>query len=429
MVCRQCGRKLPDHAKFCIGCGLPVQQPAKAPQAPVPPVSPTVQPPVQPEFPARPSPSPKPPVQPDYPVPPVPPAQPPRKPDRAEREAARPQMTPAYRQTVPSRAPEQAAPDYWDNPDQDQYVQSSKRRRAVPVGLRILSIFLCVLLILSGFAATVIGALRLSYSPKQVKAMVHSVDLSSIDIPMNDGTSLSLIAFFENQTGIDLMRDYGITKGEMDAVLEQPFVKDFVGEVVSGYTDYLIFGTSLNALTRNRVVDFLRANDREIQQYTGFSFREHEHDLTQSVDEYLDHYDLDAIFDNSLHAREISSDYLKDLTGVDLDAVRFALSGSLLLLLGILLLILALLIFLCLLRSPRSAVISLGVSLAVIGVLDLLACLGWKIGMKHLPMDLLRVFIEPFFGKLLILGLAALAMGFILIILRLFMRAPSEETV
>lgn len=426
MVCRQCGRKLPDHAKFCIGCGLPVQQAARPQQAPVPPSAlaaqtsvssdfpsgqnPAPQPPVRPEFPARPVPSQQ--ARPELSEPPVPTrlpkesqtvasrpsevvvfaapeAQPLRKPDRGDRIEARPQMTTAYRQSAPSRPPEWPAPGYSDTPDRD-LILSRKRRRTIPAGLRILSIFLCVLLILSGFAATVIGALRLSYSPKQVKSMIHSVDLSSIDIPMDDGSSLTLIGFFENQTGISLMRDYGITKSEMDTLLEQPFVTDFVVDVVTDYTDYLIFGASLNALTRNRVVDFLRTNDREIEQYTGFSFREHEHDVTQNTDEYLDHYDLDALFDDALRAREISADYLKDQTGVDLETVRFFLSGGLLILLGITLLILALLIFLCLLRSPRSAVLSIGVSFTVIGVLDLLAFLGGKIGMKQLPMDLLR---------------------------------------
>ena len=40
MFCRNCGKQLPDHAKFCSGCGTPVQRPAVIPPEPtIPPVS------------------------------------------------------------------------------------------------------------------------------------------------------------------------------------------------------------------------------------------------------------------------------------------------------------------------------------------------------------------------------------------------------
>ena len=42
MFCRNCGKQLPDHAKFCSGCGTPVQRPAVIP--PEPTISPVSEP-------------------------------------------------------------------------------------------------------------------------------------------------------------------------------------------------------------------------------------------------------------------------------------------------------------------------------------------------------------------------------------------------
>ena len=436
MVCRQCGRTLPDQAKFCIGCGLPTQQ-APTPQPPVAPI---------------------PPVRQSYvPTPETPSAALPRDTSYGGPEDQRPedrsfqpggpapfsrqtgfQAQPYYgrpRQQDPAWArrgydPARTASTFSPEPEPEQLVESrapGRRSGYVPVGLRVLSVFLCILLVCSGLAATAIGALRWSYNSGQVKDTVNALDLRKIEIPMEDGTVLSLIPFLENQAGIDLEQDYGISDRQVDTVMDQPFVKDFVGDVISDYTDYLFFGASLNALSRNRVVDFFRENDQEIERYTGFSFREHEHDLSYGVGNYLEHYDLDALFDNSLHARELSEDYLREKTGVNLDLIRSLLSTWIPIASLALVLLFLILIFLTLLRSPRSALTGIGISFAVIGVLDLLASLGLRIWLNTQHIHLTSIFLRPFSSKLAIIGVLTLVLGVVLILLRVLLRKPVEE--
>lgn len=414
MICRQCGKNLPDKAKFCIGCGLPTQQ-AASPQIPI---QPAARPRQSEAIPAAISYTPQAPAWPEQPelYAPQQPAYPPRQPDRL-RSSGGQGLSPAGL----SRALE---------PVDENIVESRRpgsRGRTVPVGLRILSVFLCILLVASGITLSALLALRWSYSPSQVKSLVNAVDLRSIEIPMEDGSTLKLIPFLENQAGIDLEKDYGVTDREVDTVLDQPFMKDFLGGVVSDYTDYLFFGASLNALTRNRMVDFFRENDREIERYTGFSFREHENDLIYTADSYLDHYDLDAIFDNSLHAREISEEYLQQQTGVNLDLIRSFLSTWIVAISAVLAVLLILLIFLTLFRSPRSAVLCIGVSFAVLGGLDLLAGLAGKLWLNTQKIELVKLALQPFLNKLSIIGIAVLVLGLMLVVARLFLRKPARD--
>ena len=86
MFCKNCGKELPDSAKFCSGCGTPVISEVTAPgvEPPQPPVEET---PVSPAPPAEEVPvSPVPPVE-EVPVSPVPPVEAPSAPQGEDRKS------------------------------------------------------------------------------------------------------------------------------------------------------------------------------------------------------------------------------------------------------------------------------------------------------------------------------------------------------
>ena len=304
-------------------------------------------------------------------------------------------------------------------------VDHPEARRKPGAGLRFLSVLLAILAVVTGLGASVLGALRLSYSPEAVKEAVRELDLTSLRIPMDNGLSLTLPEFYEDQTGADLEKDYGITEEEVNRVLEASFVKDFLGEVLADYTGALLNDEPLNPLSRNRVVDFFRANDAEIKNLTGFSFLAYEHDSRSGT--YRKHYDLDELFDGALEARVLDLDYIRQAAGLDVRDYTQYLARTLLIVSIAVTAALLLLQLIVYNRFLRCAFTAIGVSLMVLGCLDLLGAGAGLFLLKKKLYPILYTLVQPFPQRLLMIGGIVLGAGLVVFLLRFAVRKPGEK--
>lgn len=407
MQCTYCGKQLPANVKFCTVCGMPVAGKAPDPDAGAVSTAP----------------------QPVVPIRTVSVST-----DRARQSSAGqpyPAPTP-YRQAAgqPYAAQarygqdgRQAAPVY----DPADLSQRSIAQSRLSFGKSFLSVLLCILLVLFGLCASVLGVVRRTLDADRVRAAVEKIDVSAIKMPGEDGDTVSLGEFFEQAIEMDLNSAYGISADELERLLNASFVKSFVGERLGNYTAYLLGKEELHPLTRNEVVDFFRAHSNEIERITGYSFLDAERDLTNYYNgTYKTSYDLDSIFD-SLGAREIDEDFLRDQMGIGFGAVRGALSGTtLLILIGITALCLVLL-FLILIRHLRSFFARAGISLTVLGGLDLLLGGGALLGLRVSKIELLYELLDPIFTGLLILGAALTVGGILMIVLRSCFRKQGKS--
>lgn len=397
MQCNYCGKLLPGNVKFCTGCGMPVGGSAADSAAGAIPTSP------QPVMPVRTSPV---------------------SADRTRQSGAvQPYPAPAqYGQTAGpyavqpryGQAGRQAAPVY----DPADLSQRSIAQSRLSFGKSFLSVLLCILLVLFGLCASVLGVVRRALDGDRIRAAVEKIDVPSIEMPDPDGGTVPLSEFFEQTIELDLDDAYGISTGELERLLNASFVKDYVGERLGNFTSFLLGKEELRPLTRNEVVDFFRAHDGEIERITGYSFLDAERDLSNYYNgTYKTSYDLDSIFD-SIGTREIDESFLRDQMGIGFDAVRRGLSETtLLILIGLSALCLVLMLLL-LIRHMRSFFCRSGVSLTVLGGLDLLLGGGGLLGLRAAKIGLLYELLDPIFTGLLLIGAALTVGGILMIVLR-----------
>ena len=396
MQCIYCGKLLPGNVKFCTGCGRPVASPISDYGAG------TLAAPQQPDTPSQ----------------------------ANSVHANQPQQIyPNYSYPVSG----QNQPAYWQtdpDPIASEPLQHSIKQSRLSFGKSFLSVLLCILFVLIGLCASVLGVVRRNLDGNRVRAAIVKIDVPAIEMPGEDGDTVTLGEYFEQTIEMDLDDAYGIDKKGLERLLNASFVKDYIGERLGNYTSYLLGKEELNPLTRNEVIDFFRAHNDEIERITGYSFLDTERDLTNYYNgSYQTSYDLDSIFD-SLGSRELDESFLREKTGSWFDVVRRVLSETaLLVLIGLSALCLVLLL-LVLIRHLRSFFCRTGVSLTVLGGLDLLLGGGGLLGLRATKIGLLYEPLDPIFTGLLIIGSALIVGGILLIVLRRFFQkqTPAPET-
>lgn len=405
MQCRQCGMQIPNTAKFCIYCGA-ASQPAelKITEPTLPPNGNS-----------------------NYPQAGGQPARQPMSPGPALAYPPQPGAVYGAQPTQPNTPYPGASAGQPARVREQEEPAGPVMQRKAPFGLRLLSVVLCVLVVIVGLCTTLLAAFRWSFNPDALTELVYDLDPEEIRMPNENGDSITLAEFIDAQSEVDIEKEYGITHEELTRVISAPFVKNFVGSVLSDYADYFLNDAPLQPLTRDRVVDFLRENDYEIQRLTGYSFRDYEQDYNYYSDRYNEEYDLDSVFE-AVGSRNIDPAFLESKLGVDLGLVKFLLSGLLLALLIILSVILLVLIFLTLRRYMRSAMTRSGVSLVVLGGLDVVLGGGGMAALAITKLGIASAIVNPMLSKLLILGGILLVLGIVLILLRRAFRKPVKET-
>ena len=410
MFCSQCGKQLPDGAKFCSACGkkLNAQPPQPTPvrQDPVPP-QPASEPtePVNQQEPFNP----KPPLISREPIS--------RRPGPASEPSAN-QKPPAVPQ-VPVPPPVPPRPPVSETPPKTVVQRIPAPARGGPSGLqRFLAVVLCILLLAAGLAASLLGALRWNLNPDSLYYQVVDADLAGTKMPDADGNAVPLARYIPQVCEIDFVEEYGIDEAGLERLLGADFLKRYLADNLANYTDTLFNGVPLKPLTRNGLVNFMRSRDGEIRELTGFSFIQYEYaGQLDRVNEYLDVYSMDGIFD-SIGTRSIDERFLEEDVGLDLPLLQTFFSLWFLLALCGLCLLLLVLIFVTLRRSRSGGFGAAGTTLLILSILDLLLGAGGLFGLKIAKLGTIEAIVSPTLFALLVLGGVLLLAAVVLLILK-----------
>lgn len=406
MFCPQCGKQLPDGAKFCSACGKRLKtdppQPSPVRQDPVP-----AQPASEPAEPVnRPEPvNPKPPLIPREPV--------------NRRPAADPASSVDQRPPVISQTPVPPRPPVSETPPRAVAQRNPTPSRGGPSGLqRFLAVVLCILLLTAGLAASLLGALRWNLNPDFLYYQVVDADLAGTKMPDAEGNAVPLARYIPQVCEIDFVEEYGIDEAGLERLLGADFLKRYVADNLANYTDTLFNGVPLKPLTRNGLVNFMRSRDGEIRELTGFSFIQYEYaGQLDRINEYLDVYSMDGIFD-SIGTRSIDERFLEEDVGLDLPLLQTFFSLWFLLALCGLCLLLLVLIFVTLRRSRSGGFGAAGTTLLILSILDLLLGAGGLFGLKIAKLGTVEAIVSPTLFALLVLGGALLLAAVVLLILK-----------
>lgn len=342
--CVSCGTKLSDDARFCYACGTKVEFPTE------PVVIPPAQAPVIQE------------IQKDPPVyiPPV--EEPfyetlPEEPSYQEPVYEVPvSQAPAYQQPEMAVPPAEAVPE---TPRKEKLF----KKKPIPLGRRLLAIFLCILTFLFGTATLAAYCIQDVISAEVITALVDEIDMSEIEArdlitTAKKGDSLTQWVYEEMKARVPKL---GMMTEENVQTYLETFIYPFVKEEAVEFIEVLLTGKGEAAITREEVRLVLESST---------DYLEEKHSI------YLSDQDITKMV-NWLVASELeekaNTDYLEDEFSDALEVVRF-LDGSIVTIVfaGLTLTMLVLLILTnkCLIRNLNSVGL---VSLSLGGIFGLVA--------------------------------------------------------
>ena len=402
MFCNKCGAQLPDTAKFCAKCGNRMA-PAASGQKSV-----TDSRPVRPD--ARPTLA----AQPAWAANQAPMSQ---NPIPAPVPAAAPvQKAPPVREP----APEPAAP--------------ARKVRQIPelgpkpsAGKRVAAVFLCIFIFLFGLAGSLLGSVRIAYSPSGIDRMLDNADIGQLTTP--GGEELWKMVYDAASEDMNLEEQYGIDSEEFRQIMSKKFVTDAVRDTLTEVSAYLFNGGDFPERILSDIAETIKENETTIAQVANKN--EPRYVWAEAEDESS----FDAIFDldglreelgeKNLEVSESKKitehsirDYTTETMGVDLPGIlvpAFSL-WMLLLVCGVVLALLVLL-FVLLRWYLRSAFTRSGVTFIVLGALVTLGGGAvYVVANLVLTSTLLSTLVNPLAIGMLIIGGLTLIVGLLFVI-------------
>lgn len=315
MFCDRCGKKLPDNARFCDACGnriqliyqTPAAAPAVAPEpaeeaaavavmveetAPAEAVAEAVQQPAEETAPLETV------------------AEEPQLPEEVPAEEIPAEEVPAEEvpiEEVPAEAvPEEAEPQPVVVPVSQPAEQPVPVLKPVParrkphIGLRIpmqlLSFVLCLLLIASLLATVALADLNRMTSAGGIKQLIQAVlvpnpapsavrpvgaagihglsaDLGDVDISQiptdiftGEDPNAALVEWLMEMAKEALGEELPVTKEQVQNVVEQSTITDFLAEKVASYTQDYINGTENTTITAEEIMDLIEENEELLER-------------------------------------------------------------------------------------------------------------------------------------------------------------------
>lgn len=393
MFCSKCGSQLLEGSAFCSNCGhrvAPITKPP-APQ-PIAQPNPIPQPvPVQKPAPVQ---------QPIYQQPPV-----------YQPEA---QQWPIP-QTKPAKPPKQ-----------------KKERKPLPRptgGTKALTILLCIFMALCLVFASLISTVRSLFTEDVLYDVLDEVEFSELTFTAANGEAQTL-ADAINESVVNRTPNYiydaansiGIIElddDDIDAIFSTDEVREFIVDIILGYTDYFIYGDRMIPISAEDIADFVIDHDWLIFEETGKVVSFAERDIM--IEEMERYFDFETI--------ESRGD-IEDTIGFSLTAITFVFSTLYYILLALAIVCFILIIVLNRKNLP-ACMTKVGVTSIVFAVWMLLIGIGMLISgnfIGDLPfVTFISAILSQVTSYFLIWSAVALVLGLALILVRKYLLKPRFE--
>ena len=408
MFCGRCGNKLNDGDRFCGVCGNVIQpvEPTPVVEQPVA-QAPVVEEPII-EQPVEPVPVVEEPIV-EQPVEPVPvveepiieqPVEPAPVVNIVEQNTMPvPQMQqPYYQESVPNT-------NYGDTYNQPP-VQKQKKVRTLKktsVGIKILSIFLCIFMFCFALSSTMVCIVRNFLAEENLTQVMEELDVSDINLVDKYGKQVTLADVIYDTIKDETKDKYDITKKDVSSYLSSRDVNRFLEEIILDYADFFLTGDKLEKLTADEVIDFIQDNQRDIEKKLGYTFTQDDFDYIENEFE-------------SGSLRYINFSALED-SGINTAIISLPFSILSLVLTAVIAFGLFILILVANSRSIRLWFAYSGVTFVVLGSFYLLSALGGYIEMLINVIPVLSAFIAPLCLQFLIFGGSFFVVGLIMLII------------
>lgn len=273
MFCRSCGKELSDNSRFCPVCGAPVAEQTKEYSDPQTRVYGAPQTKVYGDafdggdaFESRP-------VE-DSPTVMI---------DGIDVE---PQYPPRYAQAINQDNPysssgaypqKQSSGDYRDSfvmENTPRFQESSwqdpsrSRRKAyhpTTAGRRVASFFVCLLMLLFGFAALLIGSSRIAFTESNVRKAYHKGSLADLKVDTDEGEKTLTRILMDNVVDSETYLPIPLEETAVNLFLSGSRINTFAENLAVDFTQFFIFGRKPSLLNGAAVTEFLTSISDEIK--------------------------------------------------------------------------------------------------------------------------------------------------------------------
>lgn len=272
--------------------------------------------------------------------------------------------------------------------------ETTKRRSLTCV----LSIILCILFFIFSMSAIFVGVARLYSNEDNLKDIISDIDLNEINIDTDDNRSVSIADFIFNNVNKSIINNYGITKDNIENILNDSAIKNQLESYLVDYVQYIVNGEKSKKLTTDGIIKILKNLSLEVYIETGYQLSDKDYeDIRNQI--------------NDGNMEFLITSGIEDFIGFDPNIIQMAFSITALIILIII--SVALLILILKINSWRFKYFlkDTGITVIIAGTLLIGGSLTGLIISMITEIYLLSILLNSLSIKVLIFGLSALIIG------------------
>ena len=225
---------------------------------------------------------------------------------------------------------------------------SASTKQGPGVGGAILCVFLGLLAIIFGLVAGIIKIPSSLLAETSITESMEEVDLSEVTLPTTDGDEIDLAEMIYDSLGTKLQDQ--VSESRINDLLEEEYLRDFAGDVLSGYAGNLTGEGGSYRLNGEKIERFIRKNRSKLEKTLN----------TEITDEMLDNLNCDQ-WDDSLKEFSKSLNEVGEYTSILFSPIAFWLP------MGLMILLLVCIALICRFKLP--ALLYVGIPVTILGLL------------------------------------------------------------
>lgn len=171
-------------------------------------------------------------------------------------------------------------------------------------GVAVNSVICSILLVLTVFSLIISASLRYIVNKDLLAQAVQDMDLTQIVVENDSGEDVKLDQFVYDK----YINDERITVQNVDNVLNDPFIKNFLLEKLHGYQKYFMDEGDMVSITSDEIIDLIDKNQNLLFREAGLRFLEPD---KQELRESLEGLDKFSEFCNDHVAGRLGGEFVK----------------------------------------------------------------------------------------------------------------------
>lgn len=185
------------------------------------------------------------------------------------------------------------------------------KKQPSPLPIKILCIFLSFVFCVVLATASMLGIARSALSSEKLEEALSSVKMDDVEkLTVKDGDEeIPVSKYILDFCDDEVKEKYGLDEDKVMKVLKKTKANEFVGEILGDYAAYLVEGEELCELNSERVINWIRDNESDIERVIEYEFTE------------SDYNELKAQLDDSEVIKALSADELDSSSKTGISAV------------------------------------------------------------------------------------------------------------